>query len=88
MSDPAKSKEHMEWLQRVIAELGIDEEVLAAQDSLLNMTARVAHGPSRPAAPITAYLIGYAAGARESTLPKRRTTLLSWRKTGTHRGYI
>lgn len=64
MSDPAKSKEHMEWLQRVIAELGIDEEVLAAQDSLLNMTAHVAHGPSRPAAPITAYLIGYAAGAK------------------------
>lgn len=64
MSDPAHSKEHKQWLAQVAEELGLEAGVLEAEDALLNMTASVAHGPSRPAAPITAYLIGYAAGSR------------------------
>ncbi|MFF7966864.1 DUF6457 domain-containing protein [Streptomyces sp. NPDC007903] len=49
-----------EWIAAAKAELGIDLDVDIAE--LLDMTKVVAHEVARPAAPITSFLVGYAAG--------------------------
>ncbi|WP_413450738.1 DUF6457 domain-containing protein [Georgenia phoenicis] len=53
-----------EWLEEVCAELGLDPAVLdGTTDQLLALVGQVAHGPTRPGAPLTAFLVGLAAGA-------------------------
>jgi hypothetical protein len=47
------------WIAAIKAELGVDLDVEFA--GLLDMTKVVAHGVARPAAPLTALLVGYAA---------------------------
>jgi hypothetical protein len=51
-----------EWTALVCHELGIDPERLD-RDAVLELTKDVAHGVARPAAPLTAYLLGLAQGA-------------------------
>ncbi|GAY12131.1 putative molybdopterin-guanine dinucleotide biosynthesis protein [Pseudonocardia sp. N23] len=53
-----------EWVTAVRRELGLEDAVDADAlvDRILDLTADVAHGVSRPAAPVTAYLLGLAAG--------------------------
>ncbi|WP_037056832.1 DUF6457 domain-containing protein [Pseudonocardia asaccharolytica] len=53
-----------EWVLAVSRELGLEEAVEsdATVDMVLDLTSDVAHGVSRPAAPVTAFLIGLAAG--------------------------
>ncbi|MGA5319523.1 DUF6457 domain-containing protein [Streptomyces seoulensis] len=48
-----------EWIAAAKAELGIDLDVDIA--GLLDMTKVVAHEVARPAAPLTSFLVGYAA---------------------------
>jgi hypothetical protein len=48
-----------EWINEAKTELGIDLDVDIP--GLLDMTKTVAHGVARPAAPLTAFLVGYAA---------------------------
>jgi hypothetical protein len=52
-----------QWVAEVCRELGLE---LADQESTVNqvlaLTAEVAHGVARPAAPVTAFLVGLAAG--------------------------
>lgn len=50
-----------DWIAAAKTELGIDLEVDV--HGLLDMTREVAHGVARPAAPLTAFLVGYAAAA-------------------------
>ena len=56
-----------DWLETVCAELGVDPAALD-QKAVLNLTRVVAHTVDRPAAPLTAYLLGVAVG-RGLTLP-------------------
>ncbi|MFG2140265.1 NTP transferase domain-containing protein [Streptomyces sp. NPDC048650] len=49
-----------EWITTVKAELGIELDVDTAV--LLDLARDAAHGVARPAAPLTTFLIGYAAG--------------------------
>ncbi|GAA3447306.1 DUF6457 domain-containing protein [Planomonospora venezuelensis] len=51
-----------EWTALVCEELGIDPAKVD-RDMLLDLTKDVAHGVARPAAPLTAYLLGLAQGA-------------------------
>ncbi|WP_298134157.1 DUF6457 domain-containing protein [Micropruina sp.] len=52
-----------EWLTRVAAELGLDPAVvLDHEEDLLAMVSVVAHGQSRPGAPLSAFLAGVAVG--------------------------
>jgi molybdopterin-guanine dinucleotide biosynthesis protein A len=51
-----------EWTALVCRELGLDPERLD-RDEILDLTKEVAHGVARPAAPLTAYLLGLAQGA-------------------------
>ncbi|MFE1293994.1 DUF6457 domain-containing protein [Streptomyces sp. NPDC058731] len=49
-----------EWTAAVKAGLGIDLEV--DRSLLLSLAGDAAHGVARPAAPLTTFLVGYAAG--------------------------
>lgn len=53
-----------EWVDLVCRELDIADAVapVAMQSRVLDMSRDVAHGVARPAAPLTAYLLGLAAG--------------------------
>ena len=49
------------WLGDAADALGIDRAAIQ-RDLLLDLTRDVAHGVARPAAPLTAFLLGLAAG--------------------------
>lgn len=74
-----------EWTALVCRELGIDPGQVD-RATVLDLTRDVAHGVARPAAPLTAYLLGLAQGA--GTAPAdavERLTRLAreWEKTTT-----
>ena len=51
------------WLHEASEAIGVDYEVLEPRiNDLLDLTKHVAHSPSRPAAPLTAFLVGVSAG--------------------------
>ena len=50
-----------EWTDRACAELGLDPGTLDTA-AVLDLTRDVAHGVARPAAPLTAFLLGVAVG--------------------------
>ena len=61
--DPEKMAKMAAWLQAISQELQLPEGTIAPiQEELLNLIGDVAHGPSRPGAPLTAFLVGFAAG--------------------------
>src|SRR3954466_8877236 len=51
------------WLDELAAALDIDPTPLD-RDLLLDVARDAAHGVARPAAPLTTFLVGYAAGLR------------------------
>jgi hypothetical protein len=50
-----------EWTGRACRELGLDPDALD-RDAVLDLARDVAHGVARPAAPLTAFLLGVAVG--------------------------
>jgi len=50
-----------EWTAAVCADLGLDPGVTDTK-TVLDLARDVAHGVARPAAPLTAYLLGVAVG--------------------------
>lgn len=69
-----------DWIAEVKQELGLDLVVDTAE--LLDLTKVVAHSVARPAAPLTAFLVGYAAaqaggGADEVRAAGERVTALA-----------
>jgi hypothetical protein len=65
-----------DWISDVCAELGLElGDERAVTDTVLDLTADVAHGVARPAAPVTAYLVGLAAGRTDD--PAAATARLS-----------
>lgn len=56
-----------EWVDQVCRELDLGEAVAAkaATGTVLDLARDVAHGVARPAAPVTAFLLGVAAGRAE-----------------------
>lgn len=50
-----------EWVGTVAAELGVDRDVVDAP-ALLDLAREAADAVGRPAAPLTTFLVGYAAG--------------------------
>ncbi|MBV5266976.1 MAG: hypothetical protein JZU67_00315, partial [Burkholderiaceae bacterium] len=63
------------WLARVAAILEVDQHELPVAQ-LLDLTREVAHGVERKSAPLTTYLLGYAAG-KKSLNSAEVTDLLS-----------
>jgi hypothetical protein len=50
-----------EWVQELAEALGLDPAEIDAQ-AVLDLARDAAHGVARPAAPVTTYLVGLAAG--------------------------
>lgn len=61
-----------EWITAVKAELGIDLNVDTGV--LLDLARDAAHGVARPAAPLTTFLVGYAAAKAEQDGPEAVAT--------------
>lgn len=60
--ETAKMAAMNRWLDAACAELDVDRGILDASSAgLLRLIGEVAHGPSRPGAPLTAFLVGLAA---------------------------
>jgi molybdopterin-guanine dinucleotide biosynthesis protein A len=69
-----------EWTALVCKELGVDPATVD-RDLILDLTKEVAHGVARPAAPLTAYLLGLAQGsgsAPEDAAAKLITLAKNW----------
>jgi uncharacterized caspase-like protein len=72
-----------DWTAAVCADLGLDPGPLATADirAVLDLTRDVSHAVDRPAAPVTAYLLGLAVG-RGLTLPdaaeRVKTLVAGW----------
>jgi len=62
-----------DWIETACAELGLDPTDLT-QKTVLNLARVVAHTVDRPAAPLTAYLLGVAVG-RGAPLPETAAKL-------------
>lgn len=54
------------WWTRLTGELGL-EDVPDVRDAILGLAGEAAHGVVRPAAPLTTFLAGYAAGLAGGT---------------------
>lgn len=67
MTESSDASAMSEWVTAVTQELGLTDTVGATVDTVLDLTSDVAHGVSRPAAPVTAFLIGVAAGRADDT---------------------
>ena len=63
------------WLAEAADALGVDRDAMQ-RDLLLDLTRDVAHGVARPAAPLTAFLVGH--GRRQGGWQRRR-------REGSHR---
>ncbi|MGP3913504.1 NTP transferase domain-containing protein [Nonomuraea sp. 10N515B] len=74
-----------EWTALACKELGIDPATVD-RDQILDLTKEVAHGVARPAAPLTAYLLGLAQGAGtapEDAVAKLTTLAKNWGRATT-----
>ena len=73
-----------DWIDTVCRELGLDRANMD-RDLVLDLAKDVAHGVARPAAPLTAYLLGLAVGAGQPArdAAARITGLAAgWRQEG------
>ena len=50
------------WLTELCEALGLPPELAAHRNLILDVARDAAHGVARPAAPLTTFLVGYAAG--------------------------
>ncbi|MCW3159010.1 DUF6457 domain-containing protein [Micropruina sonneratiae] len=61
--DPELMQRMRDWLAAASEAAGIEPALIdTLEQPLLRLTAKVAHGAARPAAPLTAFLVGVAAG--------------------------
>lgn len=55
------------WLHELCDALGVPRELAEHRNLLLDVARDAAHNVARPAAPLTTFLVGYAAGKAGST---------------------
>lgn len=72
------------WTATVCADLGLDPAVADVR-TVLDVTKDVAHGVARPAAPLTAYLLGIAVGGGRS-LPEAASRIRALAEAWEQRG--
>ncbi|MGH3586389.1 MAG: DUF6457 domain-containing protein [Pseudonocardia sp.] len=74
MAESSDASALSEWVAAVVRELELDGAVDAAGavDMVLDLTSDVAHGVSRPGAPVTAFLVGVAAGRADDPVAAAR----------------
>lgn len=71
--DPKKMEEMREWLAHASEVLGVDESVIQTLEAdLLRLASYTAHNTSRPGTPLTAFLVGLAAGGESTPTEQAR----------------
>lgn len=71
--DPQEFTKAHEWLSHVAELLELPQEIeRRSVKPILDLTKDVAHNRSRPAAPVTSFLVGVAAGLRAQGLDERQ----------------
>jgi hypothetical protein len=50
------------WAARLVRALGLPDDLVVDIPEVLDLARDAAHGVARPAAPLTTFLVGYAAG--------------------------
>ena len=67
MAESSDASALSEWVTAVTRELGLEGSLDSGTtvDMVLDLTSDVAHSVSRPGAPVTAFLVGVAAGRAE-----------------------
>jgi hypothetical protein len=76
------------WAEAACAELGLDP-ALADTKAVLDLARDVAHGVARPAAPLTAYLLGVAVGRGQpvtDAAARLRELARTWADSPSHEG--
>jgi hypothetical protein len=76
------------WTEAACAELGLDP-ALADTKAVLDLARDVAHGVARPAAPLTAYLLGVAVGRGQpvtDAAARLRELARTWADSPSHEG--
>lgn len=69
--DPQVMEEMRSWLREASQAVGVPNQLMEEVEvPLLQLISQIAHGPSRPGAPLSAYLVGYAAGTGADPLDK------------------
>ncbi len=77
-----------EWTAAVCADLGIDPAAVDT-NAVLDLARDVAHAVARPAAPLTAYLVGVAVGkGLDPEVAARRVLALAGRWNGHQEGKL
>ena len=56
-----------DWAAKLIAEFGLADELVVDIALILDLARDAAHGVARPAAPLTTFLVGYAAARAGGT---------------------
>jgi hypothetical protein len=72
------------WATELAAALGLESAEIADIPLILDLARDAAHGVARPAAPVTTFLVGYAAGLGRGTpaeLAAIASTLATERRT-------
>jgi Domain of unknown function (DUF6457) len=72
-----------DWIDEIVRDFGIEElgelvDPEVVHPLILDMTRDVAHGVARPAAPISAYLLGLAVGRAAGSGPGERELAQGW----------
>jgi hypothetical protein len=79
------SDELDDWITELTSALGIDPAIVD-RDLVLDLARDAAHGIARPAAPLTTFLVGLAAGQRGATLEAvQQATATAQRLANGHR---
>ena len=79
MTDPLSA-----WTDELTAALGVDP-ALVDTAAVLGLARDVAHGVARPAAPLTAFVVGLAAGRDGATPESIRSAIETARQMATDR---
>jgi len=67
--NPEKMARMRDWLEIAAREVDVDPSVLTdVEQPLLDMVSVISHGPSRPGAPLTVFLVGIATAQGGDTL--------------------
>jgi len=67
MNDQQSPEELDRWLAALANELGIDAATIPV-GAILDLARDIAHGVARPAAPLSTFVVGLAAGAGSGSL--------------------
>jgi hypothetical protein len=79
------SDELDEWISELATALGVDPAAVD-RDLILDLARDAAHGVARPAAPLTTFLVGLAAGHRGATAESVRAAVETAQRLANERG--